>query len=205
MSLKKFQAKIGVKPDGEFGPMTLRAGRDYLKLSNEEAAHFFGQCSHESGGFKVFEENLNYSAEALHSKFRKYFPTKALAERYARRPSAIASRIYADRMGNGPEGLGDGWKYRGRGAIQLTGKTNYTLFAEYVNRPEIVENPDLVEDEYSFESAKFFFDTNRLWRFCTKVDEPAIRTLTQRVNGGFHGLEDRILKTNRYYRLLRQN
>jgi putative chitinase len=103
-------------------------------------------------------------------------------------------------MGNGNEASGDGWKYRGRGALQLTGKSNYKAFADYLKKPEIMDNPDLVATTYSFESAVFFFDKNKLWTICDKgINDAAILALTKRINGGTHGLEDRKVKTYKYY------
>ena len=158
MSLSSLQKKIGVAADGSWGPGTLRAAATYYKLSPARAAHFFGQTAHETGGFKAFSENLNYGAKGLRGIFGKYFKTDAEALKYERKPEAIANRVYASRMGNGAESSGDGWKYRGRGALQLTGKSNYEAFAKYCNRPDVMTNPDLVATELSFESAMFFFE-----------------------------------------------
>jgi putative chitinase len=170
-----------------------------LKLTPVRAAHFFAQTAHETGGFKAFSENLNYSAQGLQGIFGKYFPG-TLEESYARNPEKIANRVYADRMGNGNEASGDGWKYRGRGALQLTGKANYEAFAKYLGKPEIVTNPDLVATTYAFESAMFFFDKNKLWDICDKgVSKDTILALTKRINGGTHGLADREEKTIKYY------
>jgi putative chitinase len=204
-ALIKLQEKIGVEPDGAFGPGTLKALQDYYKMSNERVAHFCGQLSHESGGLKVFSENLNYSAKGLLGIFKKYFPTETLAQQYERKPEKIANRVYANRMGNGDEASGDGWKHRGRGALQLTGKSNYEEFADYLKKPEIMENPDLVATEFAFESAIFFFDKNKLWNICDKgVNKDTILALTKKINGGTHGLEDRIQKTGYYYNLIKK-
>jgi putative chitinase len=199
MSLKSLQERAGVAADGAFGPGTMKAGMAMLKLTPVRAAHFFAQTSHETGGFKAFSENLNYSAQGLQGIFGKYFPG-TLEESYARQPENIANRVYADRMGNGNEASGDGWKFRGRGALQLTGKANYEAFAKYLNTNEIIENPDLVATKYSFDSAMFFFEKNKLWAICDKgINDAAILELTKRINGGTHGLEDRKLKTYKYY------
>jgi putative chitinase len=199
MSLKSLQTKIGVTADGNFGPGTLKAAIVYYKFTPERAAHFFAQTSHESGNFTTFSENLNYSAQGLQGIFGKYFPGN-LEESYARNPEKIANRVYADRMGNGNEASGDGWKYRGRGALQLTGKANYQVFADYLKKPEIMTSPDLVSTIYAFESAMFFFDKNKLWSICDKgVNDTVILELTKRINGGTHGLEDRKAKTVKYY------
>jgi putative chitinase len=199
MSLKSLQERAGVAADGAFGPGTLKAAMGLLKLTPVRAAHFFAQTAHETGGFKAFSENLNYSASGLQGIFGKYFPG-TLEESYARNPEKIANRVYADRMGNGNEASGDGWKYRGRGALQLTGKANYEAFAKYLSKPEIVTNPDLVATTYAFESALFFFDKNKLWDICDKgVSKETILALTKRINGGTHGLADREEKTFKYF------
>jgi putative chitinase len=199
MSLKELQQKVGVTADGAFGPGTLKAATAYLKLSPVRAAHFFAQTGHESGGFKSFTENLNYSPDGLRKIFGKYFATDAVAAQYARKPEKIANRVYADRMGNGPESSGDGWKFRGRGALQLTGHDNYKALSEYLKRPDIMSNPDLVGTELAFESGMWFFDRNKLWAICDKgITDDAILALTKRVNGGTHGLDDRSARTKQY-------
>jgi putative chitinase len=199
VSLIELQKKIGVTADGAFGPGTLKAAAAYYKLSPARAAHFFAQTAHESGGFKGFSENLNYSAKGLRKTFGKYFPNDALARAYERKPQKIANRVYANRMGNGDEASGSGWRWRGRGALQLTGADNYKSFAAYINRPDVLENPDLVAGELCFESALWFFDKNKLWSICDKgVNEAAILALTKRINGGTHGLDDRKAKTKKY-------
>jgi len=199
MSLKNLQERAGVTADGIFGPGTMKAAMAALKLSPVRAAHFFAQTAHETGGFKAFSENLNYSAEGLQGIFGKYFPGD-LENSYARNPEKIANRVYASRMGNGDEASGDGWKYRGRGALQLTGKANYKAFSDYLAKPEVMSNPDLVATVYAFDSAMFFFDKNKLWSICDKgITDAAILELTKRINGGTHGLEDRKLKTYKYY------
>lgn len=198
-ALVELQRKCGVIADGIFGPNTYRAARRYFELSNIEAAHFFGQCAHESANFTVFSENLNYSVSGLTRIFRKYFPNIELASQYARKPMKIANRVYANRMGNGPESSGDGWKFRGRGAIQLTGRNNYTLFARYMDDDSIVFEPDQVASKYGFESAMFFFETNNLFSIARQgINDTVITRLTRRINGGTHGLQDRINKTKRF-------
>jgi putative chitinase len=200
MSLAALQKKIGVTADGAWGPGTLRAAAAFYKLSPARAAHFFGQTAHETGGFKAFSENLNYGAKGLRGIFGKYFSSDALALQYERKPEKIANRVYANRMGNGPEASGDGWKYRGRGALQLTGKDNYLAFSKYCNRPDVMTNPDLVATELAFESAMFFFERNKLWAICDQgVTDAAILSISKKVNGGTHGLEDRKAKTKTYF------
>jgi putative chitinase len=199
MSLINLQKKIGVTADGAFGPGTLKAAAAYYKLSPNRAAHFFAQTAHESGNFKAFSENLNYGAKGLRGIFRKYFPTDALAKAYERKPAKIANRVYGNRMGNGDEASGEGFAFRGRGALQLTGKFNYSEFAKYVNRPDVMTNPDIVATELAFESALWFFDKNKLWSICDQgINDAAILALTKRINGGTHGLDDRKLKTKKY-------
>jgi putative chitinase len=199
MSLKVLQEKIGVTPDGEFGPGTMKAAMAYFKLTPVRAAHFFAQTAHETGDYKLFTENLNYSAQGLQTTFGKYFPGN-LEESYARQPEKIGSRVYADRMGNGNEASKEGYMFRGRGALQTTGKSNYAAFAKYLNKPEIMTNPDLVSTTYSFESAIYFFDKNKLWEICDKgITDAAILELTKRINGGTNGLADRSAKTYKYY------
>ena len=200
MSLINLQKKIGVTADGAFGPGTFKAAAAYYKLSPNRAAHFFAQTAHESGNFKAFSENLNYSAKGLRGIFRKYFPTDALAKAYERKPAKIANRVYANRMGNGDEASGEGWLFRGRGSLQLTGKNNYRAFGKYIGREqEVLDNPDLVATELGFESSLWFFDANKLWSICDQgINDAAILALTKRINGGTHGLDDRKLKTKKY-------
>ena len=203
MSLKKLQEKIGVKADGVFGPGTLKAAAAYYKMTPERAAHFFAQTSHETGGYKLFIENLNYSPDGLKKTFGKYFPG-TLNESYARNPEKIANRVYGSRMGNGDETTGDGFKFRGRGALQLTGKANYEAFSKFLNKPEIMTNPDLVATEYAFESALYFFDKNKLWSICDKgVTKETILAVTKAINGGTNGLVDREVKTIKFYGYLK--
>ena len=165
-------------------------------------AHFLAQCGHESGGFKAVRENLNYSAKGLLGIFRKYFTNVNLAMQYERKPEKIANRVYASRMGNGNEASGDGFKFRGRGYIQLTGKDNYSLFDATV--PEsILQDPELVATKYPLASAGFFFKRNNLWAICDRgADLATVTAVTKRVNGGTIGLQDRIKHFNEYYKLL---
>jgi putative chitinase len=165
-------------------------------------AHFLSQCGHESGGFKAVSENLNYSADGLKKIFGKYF-TGTLNESYARQPEKIANRVYSSRMGNGDEKSGDGWKYKGRGYIQLTGKSNYAAFDKTVSE-DIIANPDLVATKYPLASAAFFFNNNNLWSICDKgADDATVTAVTKRVNGGNIGLSDRLKHFREYYNLLK--
>jgi putative chitinase len=164
-------------------------------------AHFLSQCGHESGGFRLVNENLNYSADGLKKIFSKYFPG-TVNESYARNPQKIASRVYANRMGNGDENSAEGWKFRGRGYIQLTGKNNYTAFTKFIGE-DCVANPDLVAKKYPLASAAFFFNSNGLWTICDKgATDADVTAVTKRVNGGTIGLPDRIKHFKEYYSLL---
>jgi predicted chitinase len=151
-------------------------------------AHFFAQVLHESGCMRFDMENLNYSADALRRVFAKYFPTKTEADAYARNPERIANRVYANRMGNRSEASGDGWRFRGRGLIQLTGRSNYRAFAAWLEDERIIDDPDLVASEYAVHSAVFFWDKNGLNRVADRDDVVA---LTRRINGGENGLAHR--------------
>jgi putative chitinase len=170
--------------------------------NNLRLAHFLSQCGHESGNFKAVSENLNYSADGLKKIFGKYFPGN-LNESYARQPEKIAARVYASRMGNGDEASKEGFKFRGRGYIQLTGKANYTNFTKFIGE-DCVANPDLVATKYPLASAGFFFDSNKLWAICDKgADDATVTAVTKKVNGGILGLQDRIKHFKEYYNLLK--
>jgi len=165
-------------------------------------AHFLAQCGHESGGFKIVKENLNYSSERLKVIFPKYFPGN-LSESYSRNPEKIASKVYGGRMGNGDELTKEGFKFRGRGYIQLTGKQNYSAFAKFIGE-DTVTNPDLVATKYPLASAAFFFNSNKLWSICDRgADDATVTAVTKRVNGGTIGLADRIKHFKEYYNLLK--
>ena len=165
-----------------------------------EVAHFLAQCGHESGGFRVVNENLNYSAKGLQGIFKKYFPTSVLAEQYQRKPEKIANRVYASRMGNGDETSGEGFKFRGRGYIQLTGKQNYTAFGKAIG-VDIAANPDLVATKYPLLSAAWFFSKNCLAK-CKDASDASVLAVTKCVNGGTIGLADRQNHFKEYYHLL---
>ena len=166
---------------------------NYELDSPKRIAAFLAQCGHESGGWTVFEENLNYSAKGLMGIFKKYFPDEATATAYQRQPEKIANKVYANRMGNGPESSGDGWKYRGRGPIQLTGKDNYRAFAKemFDDWENLFNNPDWVnaDRDFALMSAIWFWNKNKLNR---EADAGDIKTMTRKINGGYIGLEDRI-------------
>jgi putative chitinase len=166
-------------------------------------AHFLAQCGHESGQFRVVNENLNYGAKGLMGIFKKYFPNEAKAKLYERKPEKIANLVYASRMGNGAEASGDGYKFRGRGYIQLTGKDNYTAFGKAIGE-DIPSNPDLVATTYPLLSAAWFFNKNGLHKLADKGATPEVVTMvTKRVNGGTIGLADRLKHFQEYYALLK--
>ncbi len=200
MSLKTLQAKAGTTPDGVFGPNTFKVCGFFLGIENKDrAVHFFAQCGHETGGFKRFDENLNYSWEGLRNTFSKYFKTDEEAKLYHRQPEKIANRVYGNRMGNGDELSGDGWKYRGRGALQLTGRFNYQQFSAFQNDHDIITNPNVVANDYSFHSAMHFFTKNNLWKICDEgISEDVVKKLTQRINGGQNGYAHRLELTLKY-------
>ena len=201
-AVRLLQQRIGTVPDGIWGKNTARAAQAYFGLTRAEAAHFFGQLACETGNFKLFSENLNYSAKRLLEVFPRYFKTLASANDYAYNTVAIANKVYANRMGNGPEESGDGWRYRGRGAIQLTGKNNYIAFSKV--KPEVLTNPDLVALTYAFDAAKWYFDYNNLWAIARQgIGEASIKRLTKAINGGYNGLETRTKKTYEYYGILK--
>ena len=256
--VKKLQAKLGLTPDGNFGPNTEKSVKewqtkngltpdgivgeksltllgitsvvtptsnsiDLTKLKGHipdsvldqiqevivrfncntvlRLSHFLAQCHHESGGFKAVSENLNYSSKGLKTTFSKYFPGN-LSESYAKKPEKIASRVYGGRMGNGDESTQEGWKFRGRGYIQLTGKQNYTAFAKSIGE-DTVANPDLVATKYPLASAAWFFSKNGLNAIADKgATDQVVTLVTKRVNGGTIGLADRIKHFKEYYHLL---
>lgn len=196
----KLEALKGHLPDSVIAQIPETAKKfnitNVLRLS-----HFLAQCGHESGGFKAVSENLNYSADGLKKIFGKYFPGDTSA--YARNPEKIASKVYANRMGNGDESSKEGFKFRGRGYIQLTGKSNYQGFTKFIGE-DCVANPDLVATKYPLASAAFFFDSNKLWSICDKgADDATVTSVTKRVNGGTIGLADRIKHFKEFYNLLK--
>ena len=167
--------------------------------NNFRLAHFLSQVAHESGNFKVLHENLNYSASGLLKVFPRYFNATTAAQ-FARKPQLIANRVYANRIGNGNEASGDGWNYRGRGYLQVTGRANYKAFSEYIGE-DCEKHPDLVATKYPLDSALWFFDRNKLWTLCDKGEEN-VPTVSRRVNGGTNGLEDRLNKFRSFMKYL---
>lgn len=197
-----FQKQHNLVPDGILGIKTLCKMQQVFNIkSNEATAHFVAQIAHETQNFKRGEENLNYSVTGLLNVFSKYFPNKKIAKQYARKPVAIANRVYANRMGNGDEHSGEGWLYRGRGAIQLTGKENYKLFSLTV-QDDLVCAPNLAKTKYFFEVALWFFNHKNLWQHCHHVSYEDVCTITKKINGGYNGLEHRYNLTKHYYKIL---
>lgn len=203
--IEKLQGKLPQAVLNELPSVIEKFGiNNSLRLS-----HFLSQCGHESGGFKLVNENMNYSADGLLAIFGKYFkkadgktPDKELATKYARQPEKIGSRVYANRMGNGDEASGEGWKYHGRGYIQLTGKDNYKAFSTFIGE-DCVANPDLVATKYPLTSAAFFFHKNKLWDICDKGhSHDIVVAVTKKVNGGDIGLADRQKHFEEYNHLL---
>ena len=202
-ALKMLQKTCGVTPDGAFGPNTARAIAEHYGLNANRGAHLLGQAAHESGNFMISEENLNYRAETMCRVWPSRFKSEADAEPYARNPEKLANKVYSGRMGNGSEASGDGWKYAGKGFIQLTGKDNTRAFAEHIGRDSLVDDPSPIADELAMDSAIFFFEKNGLFAMADKgVTDSIIKSITKRVNGGYHGLEDRMEKTKKIYQWL---
>jgi len=197
-AMKKLQERCGVTADGAFGPNTARAIAKHYDLSPNRAAHLLGQAAHESGGFTITKENLYYSTpDRLCKVWPSRFKTVEDAVPYAKNPKALADKVYSNRMGNGEN---EGHIYIGRGFIQLTGKDNYRSFASDMRVPDVMNDPSLVETDYAFESAMWFFEKNGLFRMADNgIGTDNIKAITNRVNGGYHGLDDRIAQTQKIY------
>lgn len=198
-AMKTLQEKIGVTADGAFGPNTARAIAKHYELSPARAAHLLGQVAHESAGFKHTRESLYYSTpERIMAVWPSRFPTVESAAPYARNPSKLAGKVYNGRMGNKTEE--GAAKFIGRGFLQLTGYDNYRAFANDMRAPEVMEDPSLVEDKYAFDTALWFFKKNNLFAIADKgVNDDTIKAITKRVNGGYHGLDDRAQQTKKIH------
>jgi putative chitinase len=195
--LNKLHNKIPLEVINELGGVI----KQFNITNSFRLTHFLAQVAHESGNFKHLRENLNYSAEGLIKVFPKYF-SKETALWYARKPEAIANLVYGNRMGNGDKNSGDGWRFRGRGYIQLTGKTNYKAFSNHIGDANIMINPDLIATKYPLTSAGWFFEKNKLWAICDEgVHQDVVKKVSYRVNGGYNGLADRLSKTNVIFNL----
>jgi len=197
MGIKKIQKFVGAKDDGIIGRETLTKFMNKLGISKAMTAHFFGNVDHESGGFRITTENMNYSAARLLQVFPKYFNRMNVNE-YAGDPVAIGNRVYGGRMGNNPD---EGYKFRGRGFLQTTGKNNYRSFGEHIG-VDLINNPDLVATEYAIESAIFFFQSNKLFHLVDDISESSIVKMRKRINGGTNGLSDVRIKVKKYYNLI---
>jgi putative chitinase len=196
-AMKALQAKVGAKPDGSFGPNTARAIAKHYELSPARAAHLLGQASHESAGFRLVRENLNYTSETMMRVWPSRFRTLEEAQPFARNPKGLADKVYSNRMGNGE---GEGHIYIGRGFLQLTGKDNYKAFAADMRVPEIMQDPSLVETEYAFETALWFFEKNNLFAIADEgVSDDTIKRISKRVNGGYIGLDHRSEETYKVF------
>lgn len=203
--LKEFQRDNNLLADGVIGKNTLNKMKEVFNLgTNERTAHFVAQLTHESGEFEHGRENMNYSSKRLGEVFKKYFPTQELRDQYARKPSKIGNKVYANRMGNGPESSGDGYRYRGAFSIQTTGKNNFTLLSNYYRDREILNNTDKVLKKYYWKAAIAFFDMNNLFRYMDSVDYNSVRKLSRAINGGYNGLKKRYDLTVEYYNILKK-
>ena len=201
VALKLLQEKVGVEPDGAYGPNTARAITKHYGLDRVKAAHLLGQAGHESGGFKLTRENLNYSVEAMMRVWPSRFPDEDSAKPYARNGAKLAGKVYVGRMGN--ETPEDAANFIGRGFLQLTGKDNYKSCAHDMRLPEVLTDPSLVEEDYAFETAMWFFDKNNLFNIAAGgVNDETIKLITKRVNGGYHGLDDRAKRTRQAFNWL---
>ncbi len=199
-ALKHLQEKVGCDVvDGSFGPNTARKIVAHYELSKYRGAHLLGQVHHESGGFKKTKESLYYSTpERIQAVWPSRFPTVASAEPYAKNPEKLAGKVYAGRMQNRDEA--EAAKFLGRGFLQVTGRQNHRAFASDMRLPEVLDNPALLEKEYAFESAVWFFRANKLFEMADKgISEDNIKKITRRINGGYHGLDDRIEQTNKIF------
>ena len=198
--MKLLQMKIGVTADGSFGPNTARAIAKHYELSPNRGAHLLGQSHHESGGFKRTTEGLYYSTpERIQAVWPSRFPTVESAEPYAKNPQGLANKVYNGRMGNA-EGSNDGFAFAGKGFLQLTGKSNVKAFAADMKLPEVLEYPSKLADEYAFETALWFFQKNGLFAIADDgVSDETIKRITRKVNGGHHGLEDRVTQTRKIH------
>lgn len=198
----KFQQENGLVADGILGKNTIQKMRCVFDIKTDaQMAHFLANIHHETGGFRADTENLNYSASGLLGVFPKYFD-ESTANLYNRQPEKIANRVYANRMGNGNEKSGDGWKYRGRGALQLTGKDNYKAFASFLGDVSVVTNPDIVAAKYYWQSALFYFTRNNLWNLMKGNDPETVKAVRKAVNGGYNGLREVQEKFVHYYNLI---
>ena len=197
----KLELLNGIVPKNVIGQLQSVIDKFYINTP-ARLSHFLAQCSHESGEFTILRENLNYSSERLLVVFPKYFKTKEDSDAYARKPEKIANKVYGSRMGNGDENSGDGWKYSGKGYIQLTGKDNYTSFDKVVEE-DILSTPNLVATKYPLMSAAWFWNKNNLNNIADLgVTDDIVIKITKKINGGTIGIEDRIKQFTKFYKTL---
>jgi len=195
--LNKLHNKIPIQVLNELGDVM----KQFNITNSFRLTHFLAQVAHESGNFRHVRENLNYSTEGLLKVFPKYFD-KNTAPLYARRPQAIANMVYNGRMGNKLKS-NDGWNFRGAGYIQLTGRTNFKAFSDFIGDPNIMDDPSLVATKYPLTSAGWFFEKRGLWAICDEgVHQDIVKKVTLKVNGGYNGISDRLSKTNVLFNLI---
>jgi putative chitinase len=207
--LVQYQQLHGLTPDGIVGKQTAAVIIKDLKIPNMIAfCHFMGQVYVESAEFTAGRENLNYSARGLKENFKKYFLPAELIK-YERKPEQIANRVYGNRMGNGPESSGDGWKHRGAGALQLTGKSNFEAFFKYIGMPLDTDPAEVIKPENYFKAADFFFDSNGVWKYCIERSDSCIIKVSKAINLGNansphtpNGLDERLEATHSYFKKL---
>jgi putative chitinase len=205
--IQLLQKQLGLKTDGVIGKKTFDALKTHWGITGTQLAHLLGQCEHETGGFRLWTENLNYSQSGLLSTFPNHYKDRLLATQHQRNAQMIANHVYGKRMGN--EQPNDGWNFRGRGALQLTGRDNYKAFSEFIKDPSILTTPDLVATKYAFDTAVWFFRRNKLFDRCVDLKESTILTISRGVNIGNvnssrtpHGMKDRIEKTLKYQQFI---
>lgn len=208
--IQLFQKTNGLVADGIIGRQTILKMAEVWRKSVIQICHFLGQTNHESAAFQKLVENLNYSAQGLANTWPRRYSVNPdarvktpnrLADSLARNPVAIANNVYANRMGNGDEASGDGWKHRGRGFLMVTGKENQGEFAAWIGDAKVSKNPDLISEKYALESALFFFSKNNVWSAANAMTDKSIRNVSLLVNGGEIGLEERNRLTKKYYQI----
>jgi len=207
---RNLQQKCGCTPDGQFGPNTAKGIMKYYEMSPERAAHFLGQVCIESMNFQAVEENLNYSVDALMKVFGRYFKTRADAKPYSKNPRALANYVYMDKNRSEKSKLGnvdtdDGWIFRGRGFLQVTGRANVRKFASDMRLPDVMDEPQLISSHYPMESALWYFNKRRgLWKICDEgVSKDTCKRVTKSVNGGYNHLDERTNQTFKIYEWLK--
>ena len=207
---RNVQQRCGCNPDGQFGPNSAKGIMDYYEMSPERAAHFLGQVCIESMNFQAVEENLNYSVDALMKVFGRYFKTRADAKPYSKNPRALANYVYMDKNRSEKSKLGnvdtdDGWIFRGRGFLQVTGRANVRKFASDMRLPDVMDEPQLISSHYPMESALWYFNKRRgLWKICDEgVSKDTCKRVTKSVNGGYNHLDERTNQTFKIYEWLK--